>query len=159
MTEITPTDNPITFLPIGYVESPIIEEQDEDWGNVESILRINPEYTNGLIGLEDFSHIILIFFMHQAKFNIEDHLVRHPRGRLDMPNIGIFAQRAKHRPNSIGITTVKLLNIQENEIHVIGLDAINGTPILDIKPYVSQFDRPSDYIQPEWINRLMEGYF
>ena len=76
-----------------------------------------------------------------------------------MPAVGIFAQRAKHRPNPLGITSVPLIKIEKNVLTVKGLDAIDGTPVLDIKPYVSAFDRIDQPVIPEWMNRLMEGYF
>jgi tRNA-Thr(GGU) m(6)t(6)A37 methyltransferase TsaA len=147
------------MIPIGYVESPILEEQDENWGDVESIIHLDPSFGSGLQGLEEFSNVIVIFYMHKASFHSEKDLIRRPRGRMDMPELGIFAQRAKHRPNPIGITTVKIIKIDENTLTVQGLDAINGTPILDLKPFVLQFDYPSDSFHPEWIDRLMEGYF
>jgi tRNA (Thr-GGU) A37 N-methylase len=76
-----------------------------------------------------------------------------------MPELGIFAQRAKHRPNPIGITAVELIGIAGNVVKVKGLDAIDGTPVLDLKPYVPVFDRRDRAIIPEWMKRLMEGYF
>ena len=75
-----------------------------------------------------------------------------------MPELGIFAQRAKHRPNPIGITAVELVEVAENVLHVRGLDAIDGTSVLDIKPYVPDFDLVENPIVPEWIGRLMDGY-
>jgi tRNA (Thr-GGU) A37 N-methylase len=76
-----------------------------------------------------------------------------------MPEIGIFAQRAKHRPNPIGLTAVRLLSVAGNVLTVRGLDAIDGSPVLDIKPYFPAFDRVDDANAPEWVGRLMEGYF
>lgn len=110
-------------------------------------------------GLEEFSHLLVIFLMHQATYSPGDDLARRPRGREDMPLVGIFAQRARHRPNPIGVTAVRLLSVQENVLTVRGLDAVEGTPVLDIKPYVSAFDRVEDAVTPRWVERLMEGYF
>jgi tRNA (Thr-GGU) A37 N-methylase len=76
-----------------------------------------------------------------------------------MPEVGMFAQRAKHRPNPIGITSVELIRVRENILTVKGLDAIDGTPVLDIKPYVMTFDARLNAIAPEWIGKLMENYF
>jgi tRNA-Thr(GGU) m(6)t(6)A37 methyltransferase TsaA len=97
--------------------------------------------------------------MHEAQFNISEHLTRHPRGRVDLPESGIFAQRARHRPNPIGITTVEIISVAGNVLRVRGLDAIDGTPVLDIKPYVPAFDDVEDPTVPEWMNRIMKGYF
>lgn len=143
---------------IGYVKSPIIEETDKDWGKVISEIIVNKRYSNGLIGLNEFSHIIVVFYMHKATFSLSKHLVRRPQERQDMPLLGIFAQRAKHRPNPIGVSSVELLGINSNRIQVKGLDAINGTPILDIKPYFPM-DSKDDVRTPDWVNQLMTNYF
>ena len=149
----------LRIKPIGYVQSPILEETDKEWGKVISEIIIEEQYTKGLIGLKEFSHIIVVFFMHKAIFNSNQHLVRRPQERPDMPLIGIFAQRAKHRPNPIGVSSVELLGANNNEIQVKGLDAIDGTPVLDIKPYFPVMDNKADVRTPNWINRLMINYF
>jgi tRNA-Thr(GGU) m(6)t(6)A37 methyltransferase TsaA len=146
------------FKPIGVVKSPITEGLDYNWGKIISEIHIIKSLAHGLSGLEEFSHVIVIFHMHQATFILEKNLSRHPRGREDMPFIGIFAQRAKHRPNPIGITTVPILSIKDNILTVQGLDAIDGTPVLDIKPYFPIFDQV-DAKTPPWVNELMKGYF
>ena len=145
--------------PIGFVKSPVSEQSDENWGKVVAEIHINESYSQGLQGLREFSHVTVVFLMHQATFNPSTDLARRPRGRTDMPAVGIFAQRAKHRPNPLGITSVPLIKIEKNVLTVKGLDAIDGTPVLDIKPYVSAFDRIDQPVIPEWMNRLMEGYF
>ncbi len=145
--------------PIGFVKSPVSEQSDENWGKVVAEIHVAEAFLPGLQGLKEFSHITVIFFMHQATFNPSTDLVRRPRGRDDMPAVGIFAQRAKHRPNPLGITSVALIKMEKNVLTVKGLDAIDGTPVLDIKPYVSAFDRIGQPIIPEWMDRLMEGYF
>ncbi|MFQ5873851.1 MAG: tRNA (N6-threonylcarbamoyladenosine(37)-N6)-methyltransferase TrmO [Dehalococcoidia bacterium] len=145
--------------PIGTVESPVTEAVDENWGNVVSKIHLNDLLAGGLQGIEQFSHIIVIFFMHQSTFDSADDLIRRPRGRSDMPQIGIFAQRAKHRPNPIGIATVRLIQVEGSVLTVKGLDTIDGTPILDIKPYFPAYDQVPDAVVPEWVVKLMEGYF
>lgn len=141
------------------VRSPLKEQVDQGWGKVISEMVIKEEYGPGLKGLNKFSHVLVIFYMHKAKFNSQADLVRCPQGRKDMPSLGIFAQRAKHRPNPIGITAVRLIRIRKNTLQVKGLDAIDGTPVLDIKPYVPHFDRVSRPIVPKWIKKLMKNYF
>lgn len=148
----------VTMQPIGVVRSPVKEGVDEGWSTVVSEVHLLEEYAPGLLGLEEFSHVVVVFLMHQATFSPND-LVRHPRGRTDMPEVGIFAQRAKHRPNPIGLTAVRLLSVVGNVLTVRGLDAIDGSPVLDIKPYFLAFDRINDASAPEWVGRLMEGYF
>lgn len=144
---------------IGTVKSPVTEGVDHDWGKVVSEIVINESLVDGLQGLEAFSEIMVIFFMHKSTFDAKSDLIRRPQGRLDMPMLGIFAQRAKHRPNPIGVSVVKLLGISGNILKVSGLDAIDGTPVLDIKPYFPEFDCRSDAVAPEWVSRLMKNYF
>jgi tRNA-Thr(GGU) m(6)t(6)A37 methyltransferase TsaA len=145
--------------PIGIVKSAATEPVDENWGQIVSEIHLAEPLTPGLRGLEQFSHLIVLFYMHQATFDPATDLVRRPRGRADMPEQGIFAQRAKHRPNPIGVTAVELIAITANVVKVKGLDAIDGTPVLDLKPYVPVSDRVDRAVIPDWMKRLMEGYF
>jgi tRNA-Thr(GGU) m(6)t(6)A37 methyltransferase TsaA len=85
--------------------------------------------------------------------------MRKPRGREDMQAVGVFAQRTKYRPNPLGITAVQLLGIEGNIVKVRGLDALDGTPVLDIKPYMPPFDRMENVKMPEWVGLFMDGYF
>ncbi len=147
------------FRPIGFAESPVTEPVDENWGPVVTRIRLMPPWDRGLKGLEEFSHLVIVFHMHQASHNPQTDLVRRPRGRADMPEVGIFAQRARHRPNPIGLTAVRLVKVQGDTLTVQGLDAINGTPILDIKPYVPDFDRIDEPKVPGWMKELLKGYF
>jgi len=149
----------IKLIPIGFVSSPMTEQTDENWGQITSRILLQPEYIGGLSGLEDFSHAIIITYLHQAGYEKEKHLQRRPRGLESMPKVGIFSQRSKDRPNPIGVTAVKILNVGESHIEVQGLDAINNTPVLDIKPYYPHYDRIDLPKIPEWVNRLMERYF
>lgn len=149
----------VKLIPIGTVSSPVKEGVDTNWGSVISEIHINEEYQQGLKGLGDFSHAIIVFYMHKFSFDSKTDLVRRPQGRDDMPLLGIFCQRAKHRPNPIGITSVEIISAEGNIIKVKGLDAIDGTPILDIKPYFTQFDLRKEAKNPEWVDILMKEYF
>jgi tRNA-Thr(GGU) m(6)t(6)A37 methyltransferase TsaA len=149
----------LTMTPIGVVRAPITEGKDEGWGEVRSELHVDAALADGLQGIEPFSHLLVVYWMHQATFTPATDLRRRPRGRADMPELGIFAQRAKHRPNPIGITAVRLLGRRGNVLDVAGLDAIDGTPLLDLKPYFAAFDRVEAPVAPEWTERLMRGYF
>jgi tRNA-Thr(GGU) m(6)t(6)A37 methyltransferase TsaA len=135
------------------------EGVDCGWGTVVSEIHVERELADGLVGLESFSHIVVVFHMHQSTWKPDADLVRRPQGRADMPALGIFAQRAKHRPNPLGVTSVRLLSVTDNVLRVQGLDAIDGTPVLDIKPYFRQFDEASDVDGPSWVDTLMCGYF
>ena len=147
------------FKPIGFVKNNVREKIDHDWGEVNSHIVIDESLKDGLKGLKDFNYIIIVYHLHQAKFIKEKHLVRHPQGRDDMSKVGIFSQRAKDRPNPIGITTVKLISVNENIIEVQGLDAIDSTPVFDIKPYYPKYDQYKDVTVPKWVDILMKDYF
>jgi tRNA (adenine37-N6)-methyltransferase len=144
---------------VGVVQSPVREARDDGWGEVVSEIRIDEPYIPGLRSLKDFSHALIVFYMHQAGFDLQSDLVRRPRGLETMPEVGIFAQRARHRPNPLGICAVEIVSVKWSILTVRGLDAVDGTPILDIKPYVPSLDRVKNATAPEWIDQLMEGYF
>jgi tRNA-Thr(GGU) m(6)t(6)A37 methyltransferase TsaA len=145
--------------PIGMVRNGVMDARDQEWGRVVSELQLRPELADGLLGLEQFSHVVVVSYMHEARFDPVTHLNRRPQDRADMPVLGIFAQRARHRPNPIAITTVELKRVDGASVFVRGLDAIEGTPVLDVKPHVPEFDSPPHPRVPEWVSRLMEGYF
>lgn len=150
---------PIQIRPVGVIRNAITDPVDTDWGKVESEIHIDESLAAGLQGLEDWSHLIVIFSMHQTRFEADRHLVRRPRERSDMPEIGIFAQRASHHPNTLGITAVRLLAVEPPVVRVRGLDAIDGTPVLDIKPYAPIYDGVREPLVPGWFIQLMQGYF
>ena len=149
----------IILEPVGFVSSPVSERMDENWGEVKSRIILRPEYAGALLGLEGFSHAIIVTYLHEAKYDKEKHLQRRPRNLKTMPLLGIFSQRAKNRPNPIGITAVQILEVGNDYIDIKGLDAIDETPILDIKPYYPQYDKIEESKVPEWVNILMKGYF
>jgi tRNA-Thr(GGU) m(6)t(6)A37 methyltransferase TsaA len=151
--------NEIKLKPIGYVSSPVIERMDENWGKITSRIILQPEYIGALSGLEDFSHAIIVTYLHQAHYEKEKHLQRRPQGLESMPKVGILSQRAKNRPNPIGVTAARIINVGNDYLEIQGLDAINDTPVLDIKPYYPQYDKIDSPSVPEWVNRLMEKYF
>jgi tRNA-Thr(GGU) m(6)t(6)A37 methyltransferase TsaA len=134
---------------------------DDDWGDVESVIRLDPDRfaADALAGLDEFSHIEVIFVFDQfdeAKVSVG---ARHPRGNETWPKVGIFAQRASSRPNRLGLTTCEVLGVDGLEIRVRGLDAIDATPVLDIKPHMREFDPRSPVTQPAWSSELMAGYW
>ena len=149
----------IEMRPIGVVRSSVTEQRDTDWGGVRSSIELIPELAAGLRGLGEFSHAVIVTYLHQAAFDPVRHLQRRPRGLAHMPLAGIFAQRAKDRPNPLGIAAVRIIAVGEGSLEVQGLDAIDGTPVLDIKPYVPEFDTRHDAAVPSWMRELMQGYF
>lgn len=146
---------------IGCVISPRVGREDDDWGEVESMIRLDADRfdAEALAGLEEFSHVEIIFLFDQfdeAKVSVGS---RRPRGNEAWPKVGIFAQRASSRPNRLGLTTCQVVTVRGLELVVRGLDAIDGTPVLDIKPHVSEFRPMGPVIQPAWITELMTGYW
>ena len=110
-------------------------------------------------GLDDFSHVDVVYVFHRVDEDDVNLGARHPRGRTDWPKVGIFAQRAKARPNRIGVTTCELQAVNGLELHVRGLDAIDGTPVLDVKPYMAEFGPRGDVREPAWARGLMAHYW
>lgn len=148
----------IIMNPIGYVKNDIQNKKDVAWGKDVSEILLNEEYRNGLSGLEDFSHAIIIYYLDKAVYERDKHLQRRPQNRDDMPLVGIFSQRGKDRPNKIGMTSVQIVSADGISLIVKGLDAINGTPVLDIKPYYPVYDK-KEAKTPNWVDRLMANYF
>ena len=148
----------IVMTPIGKVQNDVLNRKDVSWGEDTSSIVLEKEYVSGLKGLEDFSHAIIFFFLDKAKYEKEKHLQRRPQNREDMPLVGIFSQRGKDRPNRIGMTSVEIVSVSDDTLVVKGLDAVDGTPVLDIKPYYPVYDK-KDATVPEWVDRLMEHYF
>lgn len=148
----------IVMKPIGYVHNNVENKKDVAWGQDVSTIHLEEEYYTGLEGLSDFSHAIIIYHLDKAVYDKEKHLQRRPQNRDDMPLVGIFSQRGKDRPNRIGMTSVQIVNVEDTQLTVKGLDAIDGTAVLDIKPYYPVYDK-KDAIVPEWVDRLMEHYF
>ena len=148
----------IELQPIGFVRNEVKDRKDVSWGEDTSAIVLEEQYCSGLKGLEDFSHATILFHLDRAKYEKEKHLQRRPQNRDDMPLVGIFAQRGKDRPNQIGMTSVEIVSVSEDALLVKGLDAIDGTPVLDIKPYYPMYDK-KDASVPEWVDRLMEHYF
>lgn len=149
--------NEIQMRPIGLIENSVTEPVDEGWGEVVSTIALRPDLHGIVDGMDQFSHALIICYLHETP--VVDDVRRRPRGRADMPEVGLLAQRARHRPNPIAVTAVEVVSAAPDRLVVRGLDAIHGTPVLDIKPYFPVFDQRADARVPEWVDRLMEGYF
>lgn len=148
----------IIMNPIGYVRNDVQNRKDVSWGEDVSTIVLNEEYHSGLKGLENFTHVFILYYLDKAAYQKEKHLQRRPQSREDMPLVGIFSQRGKDRPNQIGMTSVRIVSVGGAALTVKGLDAIDGTPVLDIKPYYPVYDK-KDAKVPEWVDRLMVHYF
>lgn len=141
-----------TLRPIGIVKNSVIEPPGADydlWESTVSEITIDASLTDALDGLEKFSHVIILYWMHKTD-RAHFRLKVHPRGRSELPLMGLFATRTPNRPNPIGKATVRLLEQRGNVLRVRGLDAIDGTPVLDIKPFIPPYDYAADARIPEW---------
>jgi tRNA-Thr(GGU) m(6)t(6)A37 methyltransferase TsaA len=146
--------------PIGYVRSTRTEAIDDDWDSVTATITLEPRFTaEALRGLEDFSHVEVVFVFDRVEEASIQTKARHPRNNPDWPEVGIFAQRAKMRPNRLGVSVCRLLSVNDVTLTVAALDAIDGTPVLDLKPYLSEFAPREPVRQPDWTHELMAGYW
>jgi tRNA-Thr(GGU) m(6)t(6)A37 methyltransferase TsaA len=146
---------------IGTVRSDRTEPVDDDWDAITTRIELDGErFTPDVVaGLDGFSHIEVVYLFHLVDDGDVNLGARHPRGRTDWPSVGIFAQRAKARPNRVGVTRCRLLSVDGLTLHVQGLDAIDGTPVLDIKPDMAEFWPRGEHRQPSWSTELMAGYW
>jgi len=144
----------IKLKPIGVVHNEIKQTSYHDCKDIVSEIEIDGKWAELLDGIEEFSHIIVLFWMHKVSRDAEPPVKVHPRGRADLPLVGLFATRAPQRPNPIGITTVKLLKRRGNILTVQGLDAIDGTPVIDIKSYMIPRIARNEIRMPEWVAKL-----
>jgi tRNA (adenine37-N6)-methyltransferase len=150
----------IELRPIGVVVGGRWEPVDDDWAAVEADIVLDERFpVDATAGLEQFSHIEVIFHFDQVDPDSVHVGARRPRNRTDWPAVGIFAQRAKARPNRLGLTTCELLAVDGRHLRVRGLDAIHGSPVLDIKPTMQEFLPRSELRQPSWSRDLMSGYW
>jgi tRNA-Thr(GGU) m(6)t(6)A37 methyltransferase TsaA len=144
----------ITMKPVGYVRTDAVGDEVKDKSRTSEII-IHPELVPALDGIADYSHLHVLFWMHEIPEEKRRMLKVHPRGRTDLPLTGAFAVRTNLRPNPIGLTIVQLLKVEGNMLTVRGLDAFNGTPVLDIKPYDS-WDVATGIKVPAWWAKLEE---
>jgi tRNA-Thr(GGU) m(6)t(6)A37 methyltransferase TsaA len=145
---------------IGIVKNSRQEISDDYWGGIISEIVIDDKFPEDCLkGIEDFSHLEIIFYFDKGDKSKIVTGAKHPRGNEDWPETGIFAMRAKSRPNMLGATIVKLVKKEGRSLYVSGLDAIDNTPVLDIKPVLKEFMPREEIIQPEWASELMQKYW
>ncbi len=134
---------------------------DDDWDAVTAEIHLDESWIPGeaLRGLEDFSHVEVLFhFDRQDPAKVVTG-VRHPRGRKGWPAVGILAQRGSARPNRLGITICRVVGVAGSVLTVKGLDAVDGTPVFDIKPYMSGFAPRGPVREPDWAQEIMIRYW
>jgi tRNA-Thr(GGU) m(6)t(6)A37 methyltransferase TsaA len=138
---------------IGRVENSFVKRERLEAENVTSHIVVDPAYSSALDGIEPFSHIMVIFWLDQVQAKERKVLKVHPRGDPELPLTGVFATRSPLRPNPIAVTEVRLLKREGNVLTVKGLDALDGTPVLDIKPYLPEPVSNSDILVPAWVKK------
>src|SRR5690349_6647227 len=150
-----------TIKPVAFVSGGRAEAIDDDWGKSRARIELAEGIPDeALAGLTDFSHTEVVFVFDKVTPEQIVTGARRPRGNTDWPLVGIFAQRGKNRPNRIGVSRCRLLKVDGLDVHVRGLDAVDGTPVLDIKPYMTEFgpqDGPTT--QPAWATDIMRHYY
>lgn len=151
----------VELVPIGVVHSPRTEKRDDNWGDVVAKIELDGSRfdADALVGLSEFSHAEVMFVMHRVRPKNVETGARHPRNNEDWPRVGIFAQRAKGRPNRLGLSRCEILDVTDRTVTVRGLDAIDGTPVLGIKPYMREFGPRGEVSQPAWVSELMDRYY
>lgn len=141
------------FRSIGRVRNGITDRGYRGWRGVKSEIALDPALAPSLDGIEGFSHIIVLYWMHESTGQVPVKV--HPQGRAELPLTGVFATRSPHRPNPIGLTIVELIGRENHILKVKGLDAFDGTPVLDIKPYLPR-DAIAGARYPDWVSKLEE---
>ena len=143
----------ILLQPVGVIKNSIMEKEHHGWKDVCSDIFVKKEYIPALDGLADFSHIIVFFWLH--KVTLEERATKRarPLRKAEIPELGVFSWHSSRRPNPIGMTIVKLLEVQGDRVKVQGLDAIDGTPVLDLRPYVESYYYVKSSREPAWVGK------
>ncbi|MFF2778637.1 SAM-dependent methyltransferase [Streptomyces sp. NPDC058052] len=146
--------------PVGRVVGGRAEVRDDEWGDVSAVIRLDDRFEpEALAGLDSFSHVEIVYHFDRVPVEKVESGARHPRGNTDWPLVGIFAQRGKNRPNRLGVSRCRLLRVDGRDVYVQGLDAVDGTPVLDIKPYMTEFGPRGTTTQPDWATEIMRQYY
>lgn len=155
------TAHSVMLDPVGLVHSSRRDLSDDYWGDQLADIQLNPVQfsADALAGIAEFSHLQIIFHLHQVDPAQIHTGARHPRGCTDWPRMGIFAQRPKARPNRIGVSYCELVACRDLTLTVRGLDAVDQTPVLDIKPVMQEFLPRGAVRQPAWSHELMRDYY
>jgi tRNA (adenine37-N6)-methyltransferase len=144
----------MTLRAIGIIRNGYLEKPETPWEQIVSEIEVDEALEEALDGIEGFSHIHVLFWLDRAEEERGAHLRLHPQRREDLPEVGLFATRAMFRPNPIGLTSVRLLSRKRNVLRVLGIDALDGTPLLDLKPYLTRGDLWPQATSPDWIKKL-----
>jgi tRNA-Thr(GGU) m(6)t(6)A37 methyltransferase TsaA len=150
----------IPIEPVAYVRGGRSEVRDDFWGGSRVVIELDPHLpVESLDGIEEFSHAEILFLFDRLSADGVVVGARHPRGNTAWPRVGIFAQRGKARPNRLGATIVRIVSRTGPRLEVEGLDALDGTPVVDIKPIFAEFLPRAPVRQPSWSHELMRDYW
>ena len=151
----------IALTPIGRVRGSRSEPEDDNWDSERAVIELDTARfgAEALQGLDAFSHVEILYVFHATDPAKAAAQSRHPRGNQDWPRVGIFEQRNKDRPNHLGATICRVVKVEGTHLHVAGLDAIDGSPVLDIKPWMQGFAPRGETREPIWATELMRGYW
>jgi tRNA-Thr(GGU) m(6)t(6)A37 methyltransferase TsaA len=147
--------------PVGVVQGGRREWVEDHWGSVVSAIDLSPDLPpDTTLGLADFSHLEVIYLFDRVTDDQARRThARHPRGNTQWPLVGLFASRGMFRPNRLGLSRCRLLEVHARRLIVQGLDALDGSPVLDIKPHFAQFSARDPVHQPPWVDELTQHYF
>ncbi|MEK5146788.1 SAM-dependent methyltransferase [Psychrobacillus sp. FSL K6-4615] len=149
-----------SIKPIAFINNTRKDILDDNWGSIVSTIELAENINEAsLKGINEFSHLEIVFLFNKVSDDKIQYEARHPRNNKDYPEVGIFAQRGKNRPNKLGVTIVELIEQKQRILIVKGLDALDGTPIIDIKPVMKEFLPKDEVRQPEWSISLMKNYW
>jgi len=152
-----------TFVldPIGQVVGGRPDPVDDHWADERAVIRVRDDRfgPDALLGLDGFSHLEIVFLFDRVAPERIHYGAARPRNNPAWPPTGVFAQRGKNRPNRLGVSRCRLVRVDGLDVHVAGLDAIDGTPVLDIKPYLAEFGPIGPVSQPAWATELMGQYY
>ena len=141
----------VTLRPIGIVRSRMHELRACSTASGPATIELAPEYAAALAGVDGFSHLLVLTWLDRVSDEERRQSTEHPGGDRSLPALGVLALRTHHRPNPIGVTVVALESVRGLELRVRGLDAVDGSPVLDIKPYIPQYDIVPDARLPGWV--------
>ncbi len=146
--------------PVGVIHATRTVPEDDAWGGTVAVITLADRFAaDCLAGLDAFSHVEIIYVFDRVTPDKIVSGARHPRNNAAWPKVGIFAQRGKNRPNRLGVTVARILRVADRELHVAELDAIDGTPVVDIKPVMREFLPRGELRQPAWATELMSRYW
>ncbi len=144
----------IEVAPVGHVQNGMLERPAEGWEDIVSEIVVSEEYAPALCGLDDFSHIMVLCWFDRSEGERRRTLQVHPMGKNHLPRVGVFATRSPRRPNPIAVSVCRLLELEGTLLKVQGLDALDGTPVLDIKSFSAR-NLPVDTRHPAWLDEVV----